>query len=76
MALSKHSLTIAGHPTSVSMEDEFWAAFKELAARRHLSINAMAQDIDDRRHPDTNLCSAIRLEILKDLKASVEQAAD
>lgn len=72
MALNKHSLTIAGHPTSVSMEDEFWAAFKELASRRGLSINALAQDIDDRRDEATNLCSAIRLEVLRDLRASIK----
>lgn len=68
MALSKHSLTIAGHPTSISMEDEFWQAFKSLAKERGLSINALAQDIDSRRAVETNLCSAIRLEILHALQ--------
>lgn len=54
------------------MEDAFWQAFKDLADKHALSLNAMAQEIDESRDPETNLCSAIRLAILKDLQKRVE----
>ena len=42
----KHSLTLSGHRTSVSLEDEFWIAFREIAAARGQPINALAAEID------------------------------
>jgi len=62
----KHSLTIRGHRTSVSLEDAFWQAFKIIAARRSVSINDLATQIDLRRDVDTGLASAIRVFILRD----------
>ncbi len=63
----KHSINIAGHATSISMEPEFWDALKHLATERHLSVNALVRDIDENRAED-NLSSAIRIYILKDLQ--------
>ncbi|MBS7804594.1 ribbon-helix-helix domain-containing protein [Rhizobiales bacterium TNE-4] len=63
----KRSVAIAGHRTSVSLEEPFWDELKRIAAQRGLSINALIADIDARR-ARTNLSSAIRLEILDDLK--------
>ena len=60
----KHSLTLAGHRTSVSLEPEFWAAFRDLAAKSGKGINALAAEIDAARAPDTGLASAIRLHVL------------
>ena len=69
----KHSLTLAGHRTSISLEPEFWDAFRACAERRGISIAALAGDIDAERigrHGDTiNLSAAIRLHVLADLQA-------
>ena len=69
----KHSLTIRGHRTSVSLEDEFWRAFKEIAARRTLSINDLATEIDIARAPGTGLASAIRVFVLREIQARAGQ---
>ncbi|PTV96473.1 putative DNA-binding ribbon-helix-helix protein [Rhodobacter aestuarii] len=61
----KHSLTLGGHRTSVSLEDEFWAGFKALAAHRGLGINELAREIDAARGQETGLATAIRLEVLR-----------
>ncbi len=61
----KHSLTLRGHRTSVSLEPEFWAAFREIAARKSLPINALAAEIDESRGVETGLASAIRLYVLR-----------
>ena len=59
----KRSIVIAGHKTSVSLEDAFWAGLKEIAAKRDLTLSDMVAAIDqDRRHG--NLSSAIRLFVL------------
>lgn len=59
----KRSIVIAGHKTSVSLEDAFWTGLKDIAARRDLSLSDMVASIDqDRRNG--NLSSAIRLFVL------------
>jgi len=59
----KRSIVIAGHKTSVSLEDAFWAGLKEIANKRDLTLSDMVATIDqDRRHG--NLSSAIRLFVL------------
>lgn len=68
----KYSLTLAGHRTSISLEDDFWTAFRACALREGLSVNALAQRIDAERvtaEGDLNLSSAIRLYVLRDLQA-------
>lgn len=80
MPTVKRSLTLAGHRTSVSLEQEFWRAFRDCAAERGLSLNALAAEIDAERiqgkdEPD-NLSSAIRLHILADLKRRVRERPD
>ncbi len=57
--LVKRSLTIAGHRTSVTLEAPFWEALKEIAAKRGVSINRLATEIDATR--PGNLSSALRL---------------
>ncbi len=58
----KHSVRIAGHATSISLEPPFWEALCEIAARRQQSVNALLAEIDSGR--DGNLSSAIRLFVL------------
>ncbi|WP_299660138.1 ribbon-helix-helix domain-containing protein [uncultured Ruegeria sp.] len=60
----KRSLTLQGHRTSVSLEDEFWQAFREIAREKDLAINVLAANIDAERDPETGLASAIRVFIL------------
>ncbi len=68
MAPKKHSLTLQGHRTSVSLEDEFWAAFREIAREKGRAINDLAAEIDVMRAPGTGLASAIRLFVLAHLR--------
>ncbi|WP_421704331.1 ribbon-helix-helix domain-containing protein [Aliiroseovarius sp.] len=65
MRPEKHSLTLHGHRTSVSLEREFWDAFREIAAERGMPINALAAEIDAARGVDMGLASAIRLHVLR-----------
>jgi predicted DNA-binding ribbon-helix-helix protein len=61
--VAKRSIVIAGHKTSVSLEDAFWTALKEIAGGRDLTMSELVASIDqDRRHG--NLSSAIRLFVL------------
>jgi len=60
----KHSLTLRGHRTSVSLESEFWDAFRSIAVERGQSLNDLAAEIDGSRAPDTGLASAIRVFVL------------
>lgn len=61
--MKKRSVLIAGHPTSVSLEEEFWDALKSVAQSRGLSVNALIEEIDQTR--SGNLSSAIRVYVLK-----------
>jgi predicted DNA-binding ribbon-helix-helix protein len=70
-AVDKHSLTIAGHRTSISLERAFWDDLRRLAAGRDCSIAALVAEIDAKRGA-ANLCSAIRVYVL----ASYRHAAD
>lgn len=63
----KHSLTLKGHRTSVSLEPEFWEAFRTLAAARGQALNALAAEIDVARPADVGLATAIRLFVLREL---------
>jgi predicted DNA-binding ribbon-helix-helix protein len=59
----KRSIVIAGHKTSVSLEDAFWRALKEIAITRRVTLSDLVGSIDsDRQHG--NLSSAIRLFVL------------
>ena len=60
----KRSLTLRGHRTSVSLEEPFWDAFRDIAAERGLSINALAAEIDAERGLASGLASAIRVFVL------------
>jgi predicted DNA-binding ribbon-helix-helix protein len=61
----KRSLTLRGHRTSVSLEDEFWQAFRDIAAEQDKPINALAAEIDAARDLGSGLASEIRLFVLR-----------
>jgi predicted DNA-binding ribbon-helix-helix protein len=56
----KRSMTIAGHRTSISLEEPFWRGFKAIAKRKGVSIAALVAAIDAVRG-DVSLSTAIRL---------------
>jgi predicted DNA-binding ribbon-helix-helix protein len=59
----KRSIVIANHKTSVSLEDAFWKALKEIATQRDLTLSDLVASIDTDRSQG-NLSSAIRLFVL------------
>ncbi|MDP7150963.1 MAG: ribbon-helix-helix domain-containing protein [Paracoccaceae bacterium] len=60
----KHSVTLKGHRTSISLEPEFWAALQEIARVRNIPINALTAEIDAERGMERGLASAIRVYVL------------
>ncbi|MBV1863413.1 MAG: ribbon-helix-helix domain-containing protein [Rhodobacteraceae bacterium] len=61
----KHSLTLKGHRTSVSLENEFWQAFRDVAKVKGMALNELAAEIDAARGIDSGLASAIRLYVFR-----------
>ena len=68
----KRSLTLKGYRTSVSLEDEFWQCFREIADIKNIPINALAAEIDAKRELDIGLAGAIRLYVLQHYKSAAE----
>jgi predicted DNA-binding ribbon-helix-helix protein len=66
----KRSIVIAGHKTSVSLEDAFWKGLKEIAGARDLNLSEMVAAIDAGR-AQGNLSSAIRLFVLDHYRAQI-----
>jgi predicted DNA-binding ribbon-helix-helix protein len=64
----KRSIVVAGHKTSVSLEDAFWKGLKEIANGRHLTLSELVAVIDTERLHG-NLSSAIRLFVLDHYRA-------
>lgn len=63
--LKKRSLTLAGHKTSISLEEPFWVLLKELAEQDDKSLTALILEIDSKRKG--SLSSALRLHVLETL---------
>ena len=59
----KRSIVVAGHKTSVSLEEAFWSGMKEIALLRNLTLSELVGEIDGGRQQG-NLSSAIRLFVL------------
>jgi predicted DNA-binding ribbon-helix-helix protein len=66
-SLRKRSVAIKGHRTSLSLEQPFWDALKEIATRRGLSLAGLIAEIDAAR--SGNLSSAARIYVLEALRA-------
>jgi predicted DNA-binding ribbon-helix-helix protein len=69
----KRSLTLRGHRTSVSLEDVFWQAFRDIAAEKGQPINALAAEIDEDRGMDIGLASAIRVYVLEHYRSQISR---
>ena len=66
--MKKRSIKISGHETSISLENEFWAALKEIAASKCISLNVLIAEIDKER--EGNLSSALRVFVLQWFKTA------
>lgn len=58
--VSKRSVVVSGHRTSVSLEDAFWRALKSIAAHDGVSLAALVARVDGARG-EANLSSALRV---------------
>ena len=73
-ALAKHSLVVAGHRTSISLEAAFWTGLKAAAARRGRSVAALVAEVD-RERGAANLSSALRVFVLEEAGAAPASTA-
>ena len=64
----KRSVVIGGHKTSISLEDAFWGALKEIAQAKASTVTQTVTEID-RMRQGPNLCSAIRLFVLDQVRS-------
>jgi len=62
--MQRHTITVAGHKTGISLEPQFFAALKEIATERGTSVAALVANVDADRG-NANLSSAIRLFVLR-----------
>lgn len=74
--LPKHSVMIAGHATSISLEPEFWSALQQVAVAEHKSLPALLTSLDQARlakSPSPSLASAARTYVLAHFQRQVTQ---
>ncbi len=63
-SIRKHSVSIRGHRTSITLEDAFMDALRQMAEERGLAVAALIAEIDSAESGPVNLSSAIRLAVL------------
>jgi predicted DNA-binding ribbon-helix-helix protein len=66
--VAKRSVIVAGHKTSVSLEEAFWDGMKEISRIRKMTLSDLANEVNSNRH-EGNLSSAIRLFVLSHFKS-------
>ena len=76
--MRKRSITVDGHQTSISLEDEFWQELGTIAGAREVSLNALVTEVDRVRTAPRgsggNLSSALRVYVLKQAKRKISRA--
>jgi predicted DNA-binding ribbon-helix-helix protein len=76
--MRKRSVTIHGHPTSISLEDEFWEELAAIAQARGLSLNGLVTEVDKvrtgPRGSGANLSSTLRVYVLKQVRRKISRA--
>ena len=65
--MHKISVSLSGHQTSISLEQEFFDVLQQIAKERKVSIASIINSIDENRNPESNLSSEIRIWILKQI---------
>ena len=73
-SVGKHSIVLAGHKTSISLEEAFWIGLKEISGHRDMTLSELINEINGNRQRG-NLSSAIRLFVLDYFKNRVADAA-
>ena len=68
----KRSIVVAGHRTSVSVEEAFWSGMKEISRARSMTLSRLVGEIDANRNQSNNLSSAIRQFVLDHFKGRAE----
>jgi len=68
-SIAKRSIVIGGHKSSISLEEEFWTALKEIANERGAKLSELVTEIDQSRAA-SNLSSAIRTFVLLHFRAT------
>ena len=71
----KRSIMVAGHKTSVSLEDAFWNGLREIARERHMRLSELVAEIDAQRQLG-NLSSALRLFVLDFYRTQLSHGKD
>ena len=71
----KRSIVVAGHKTSVSLEEAFWNGMKEISGLRNMTLSELVGEIDTSRQQG-NLSSAIRLFVLDHFKSRATAPQD
>jgi predicted DNA-binding ribbon-helix-helix protein len=67
-AITKRSVVIGGHKTSVSLEEPFWNAVREIAGSQQVTVSSLLRQIDLERR-NSNLSSAIRVYVLENVRS-------
>ena len=75
--MKKHSVTLRGHATSITLEDEFWIILKQIAIDKNQSIASLIDEIDEQRlnSPTGGLSSALRVYVLNHVISLTGQTA-
>lgn len=77
--MKKHSVTLRGHATSITLENEFWVLLKQIAVNKNQSIASLIDDIDEKRLETSitikkgGLSSALRVYVLNYVIAQTDQ---
>jgi predicted DNA-binding ribbon-helix-helix protein len=69
-AITKRSVVIGGHKTSVSLEEPFWSAVREIAGSQQMTVSSLLRQIDLERR-NANLSSAIRVFVLEKVRSQM-----
>lgn len=69
--VAKRSVVIGGHKTSVSLEEPFWQAVREITEAREITVSELLREID-RDRQDANLSSAVRVFVLEQVRQRAE----
>ena len=65
--MHKISVSLSGHQTSISLEQEFFDILQQIANDKKTSVAAIIKEIDEHRNPTSNLSSETRIWILKQI---------
>ena len=69
----KRSVVLSGHKTSISLEEPFWQALREIAAEREMTTSALLNSIASKR-VEGNLSSALRVAVLEHFRTAAGEA--